>query len=426
MAAFLYYYSKGGLLFFLESTLLTDEKNHVNKLGKRQKLCTYILTDMYKKWKKGRIMNKNTLEKVTELRHYLHRHPELSCCEKETKKTLMNFLEENTDLKLTDRGDWFYAEYHPENSRGSIAFRADMDAIRVNETTDLPYRSENPGVAHKCGHDGHSSALAAFAMETEEKGADKDVYFIFQHAEENGVGGYPCSMLLEEKNIDEVYAIHNFPGVEYGTLAIREGTICCASKGMEIHFTGTSAHASQPEKGKNPAEAISRLVLELGKIADPERYTGLILATVVQVDLGERAFGVAAHEGSLLLTIRGQHEKEMDAMEGEIRAFAEKMAEEYGLELEFLFTEEFPETYCHRESVDKIREIAEEQGWKTYEMENPIRSSEDFGWYTKKTKGAMIWLGAGESWPPIHSEDFDFNDGLLEIINNIFRNILEK
>ena len=180
------------------------------------------------------------------------------------------------------------------------------------------------------------------------------------------------------------------------------------------------------EKGKNPAAAISRLVLELEKIADPARYTGLILATVVQIDAGERAFGVAAHEGSLLLTIRGQHEDEMISMENEIRAFAEKTAADEGLTVDFSYTDVFPETYCHKESVEKIKEIAEEEGWKTYEMENPIRSSEDFGWYTKKTKGAMIWLGAGESWPPIHSAEFDFNDGLIEIIDNIFRKILEK
>ena len=371
-------------------------------------------------------MKKDTLEKITALRHELHMYPELSECEVMTKKKLMDFVEENTGLKVTDMGKWFYAEYHPEVSKGSIAFRADMDAIKVYEKTDLPYKSVNEGVSHKCGHDGHSAALAGFAMEIAEKGADKDIYFIFQHAEENGAGGEPCSALITEKNIEEVYAVHNFPGVKYGTLAIREGTICCASKGMEIHFTGESAHASQPEKGKNPAKAISELVLELDHIADPERYTGLILSTVVQIDLGERAFGVAAHEGSLLLTIRGQHEEEMDAMEKEIKGFAEKLAEKYNLKVDFQYEDPFPETYCHKEAVDKIREVAEYNGWEIHEMENPIRSSEDFGYYLKKTKGAMIWLGAGENWPPIHSEDFDFNDELLPLICDIFTKILEK
>ena len=371
-------------------------------------------------------MNKSSLSKIIELRHELHMHPELSGNEKETKRRLMEFLSENTKLQLTDRGSWFYAEYHPEESRGSIAFRADMDAIKVYETTNLPYCSVNKGVAHKCGHDGHSCGLAAFAMEIDETGADKDIYFIFQHAEESGEGGEPCSALIEEKNIEEVYAIHNFPGIPFGTLGIRKGTICCASKGMIIHFTGASAHASQPENGRNPAKAISRLVLELDRIADPERYTGLILATVVQVDIGERAFGVAAHEGNLLLTIRGQHEKEMNTMQAEIESFAKKVAEEDGLTVEFSFDEEFPETYCHSESIDKIKSIAEENQWAVFEMENPIRSSEDFGWYTKKTKGAMIWLGAGENWPPIHSEDFDFNDNLIEKISEIFGTILRK
>ena len=91
---------------------------------------------------------------------------------------------------------------------------------------------------------------------------------------------------------------------------------------MEITFTGTSAHASQPEKGKNPAFAVSETVLALKEIADQSKYEGLILATVVQVDIGERAFGVSAHKGKLLLTIRGQIEAEMDRLQAQIEAFA--------------------------------------------------------------------------------------------------------
>ena len=370
-------------------------------------------------------MKKENLEKIINLRHELHKHPYLSDEEGKTKERLMNFLKENTHLKLTDMGKWFYAEYHPENSKGSIAFRADMDALKINETTDIPYKSVNPGVSHKCGHDGHSSAMCLFCMEVEEKGADKDVYFIFQHAEETGNGGEMCAKLLEEKHIDEVYAIHNFPQVKFGAIGVRNGTICCASKGMEIHFKGVSAHASQPEKGKNPSRAISKAVLELDKIADPKRYTGLILATVVQIDCGEKAYGIAAHEGSLLLTIRGQHEDEMLSMQKEIEDFCKKTASEEGLEVDFSFHEEFPETYDHKESVDKIKAVAKENNWEIYEMENPIRSSEDFGWYTKKTKGAMMWIGAGENWPALHSSDFDFNDKLIEHFVNIFYAILK-
>lgn len=368
-------------------------------------------------------MKQENLNKVIELRHALHRHPELSGQESETKKRLMAFLQENTNLTITDCGQWFYAEYHPEKPADELApmaFRADFDAIKVLEETPLPYCSVNPGVAHKCGHDGHSASLCAFAVEVSEKGADRDIYFIFQHAEEIGAGAEVCAVLIDEKGIKEVYAAHNFPGYPFASLGLREGTVNCASKGMEIIFTGASAHASQPEKGKNPAEAISQTVLALREIADQKRYEGLILATVVQVDIGERAFGVAAHKGKLLLTIRGQQEAELDRMELELVEFARKQAENYGLEIDFQYYDVFPETYNHKESIDKIRRIAEEKNWSITEMEAPIRSSEDFGYFTKKAPGALVWIGDGEDWPPLHSEGFDFNDKLIEKITDLF------
>lgn len=373
-------------------------------------------------------MDKEILDKATALRHDLHQHPELSNQETQTKETLMAFLKENSTLQINDMGKWFYAEYHPKNgeSRGSIAFRADMDAIKVLEDDALPYASACRGVAHKCGHDGHSAALAAFAIDVAQQGCGRDVYFIFQHAEETGDGAKECAALIGEKHIDEVYGVHNFPGGPFGSLGIRQGTINCASKGMELVFTGASAHASQPEMGKNPSKAVSRMILELDHIADQRRYEGLVLATVVQVDIGERAFGVAAHKGKLLLTIRGQIETEMDAMQRKIENFAKNQAEAEGLDLEIHFYEAFPETYNHPESVAKLKAIAAERGWPVNEMADPIRSSEDFGYYTKKAAGALVWLGAGEEWPPIHSEAFDYNDALIEKTAELFWTLIEK
>ena len=370
-------------------------------------------------------MRTEILQKAIELRHNLHCQPELSGQETRTKQVLMQFIKDNSNLQVTDRGKWFYAEYHPQGKRrGSMAFRADMDAIKVLEDDTLPYASVNSGVAHKCGHDGHSASLAAFAAVLSERGADKDVYLVFQHGEETGEGGEPCSVLIEEKQIEEIYALHNFPGYEEGALLLREGTVNCASKGVEITFTGTSAHASQPEKGKNPAFAVSETVLALKEIADQSKYEGLILATVVQVDIGERAFGVSAHKGKLLLTIRGQIEAEMDRLQAQIEAFARKEAERYGLEIDFAYHDAFPETFNHKESIEKVKQIAAEKGWKTEELSDPIRSSEDFGWFLKKAPGALIWMGAGFDCTPLHSADFDYNDRLIERSVDFFEGML--
>ena len=372
-------------------------------------------------------MKREILAKALNLRHKLHKYPELSGEETETKKRIRDFLRDNTDLEVVDKGAWVYAKYTAKKQPAkSIAFRADFDAIKVEEHNDVYYASVNKGVSHKCGHDGHTAALAAFAMDVEEKGCPCNVYFIFQHGEETGIGGKVCASLIEEEKIEAVYAVHNWPGAPFGSLGIREGVINCASKGMEIHMTGKSAHASYPEAGISPAGAISRMVLALDGMVKEPAYEGLVLATVVQVDVGERAFGIAAHEGRLLLTIRGEYEKELLMLQEKIVSLAEREAEREELELEVLFDDEFPETYNAPEAIAKLRCIAEERGWQLNEMADPIRASEDFGYYLKKAPGALIWIGAGENWPAIHSQEFDYNDGLIEKTVELFWGLVKR
>ena len=364
------------------------------------------------------------ISKTIRLRHWLHLHPELSGEEIRTKQKLMEFLRQNTSLEIIDRGQWFYGKFHAAGSRGGIAFRADFDAVAVDEDNRLPYASRNRGVAHKCGHDGHSSALCAFAMMVEAEGADRDVYFIFQHAEETGAGAELASRLIEDEDIQEVYAIHNYPGKPFGSVNIKTGVICCASLGMELIFTGSPAHASAPELGKNPAETISRLVLELDDLRGRFAGQGLLMATVIQMDVGQRAFGVAASRGKLLLTVRGERE---DALEGFVRGIREEAAalcEKAGLSLDVKHYDSFPETRNHQETVEKIAHLCRENDIPLVMMEEPLRTSEDFGWFLKKTPGALIWLGAGEDAAPLHDKDYDYNDDLIEKSCSIFRMLL--
>ena len=147
-------------------------------------------------------MDRENLEKIKRLRHELHAHPELSMEERETKRRLMEFLRENTKLFIEDRGHYFYAYANGKNEElEPIAFRADMDALPMEEKAGLPYGSKNPGVCHKCGHDGHCAALCGLALEADRLGTDRPVYFIFQHGEEIGGGGEECAGLIREKGI---------------------------------------------------------------------------------------------------------------------------------------------------------------------------------------------------------------------------------
>ncbi|MDO4620395.1 MAG: amidohydrolase [Lachnospiraceae bacterium] len=371
-------------------------------------------------------MDQEILEKAVQLRHELHSHPELSMEEAWTKNRLIAFLKEHTSLEIQDRGKWFYAVYRKGGSARNIAFRADFDAVPVGEPEDLvPYCSCNAGVGHKCGHDGHSSALAAYALDLEKNGADANVFLLFQHAEETGQGAAECLPFLEEEHIDEIYAVHNMPGLTAGAVAVSEGVVQYASTGMILQFEGRKSHACYPEDGINPSHAIAELILLLEKLRTEQHYRGLTMITIIGVRIGERAFGTNAGEGELLLTIRGEHESELQDLTKRIEQAAKEKAEEHKLRLEISYQDQFADCFNHREAVEKVREAARLEEIPLEDLKEPFRASEDFGRFTKERPGAIFYVGAGEEHPALHTPDYDFPDELIDVIARMYRRITE-
>lgn len=370
-------------------------------------------------------MESRNLELVKNLRHQLHKHPELSNKEIWTKSHLISFLKENTKLEVVDKGLWFYAIYHAGEWKKNIAFRADFDAVPMEEGIDLSYKSSISGVAHKCGHDGHAATLAGFALEIDQIGADKNIFFLFQHAEETGDGAAQCLDFIEENNIEEIFAYHNMSGMSYKSVNVIDGTSHCASKGMTIHMEGAPAHASQPEDGVNPAFAIAKIITAIPELTSSKEHRGMILCTIIQVDIGERAFGVAASKGDLLLTIRALYEEEMDKLQENIVELALAEGKKYGLKVSFSYNDAFPETCNYKESSDKIRKVCIDKGFELIEMKEAFRASEDFGHYLKKTKGAIFYIGNGEKYPNIHTAQYDFRDEIIETAVEVFKGLAE-
>ena len=372
-------------------------------------------------------MNKETLKKATTLRHELHMHPELSYQESWTKQHLMDFLQENTNVRLVDKGKWFYAAYLGADGQDPypIGFRADFDALPMEDEIDSPWRSRIEGCGHKCGHDGHSAAMCAFAMELEEKQLKRDVYLVFQHAEETGQGAYECGDFVKETGIKEIYSCHNVTGPAYGTVLTRlEGTNC-ASMGMNIVMTGVPTHASQPELGRNPSLAICDTAKEIMKIADQSRFEKLVLATICEISVGEHAFGIAASKGRIGVTLRAEQDKDMYQLRDEAIAFAEKRAAEDGLTVEFSYEDVFPDTTNTPEQARKVLRAAESLGLPAVLADQITRGSEDFGWFLKQCPGAEYSLSAGDR-PSIHTAGFDFMDELLETMVDVYFAILEQ
>lgn len=394
--------------------------------------------------------------KLLVLRHTLHAHPERSGEERETKRRLMEFLRENTSLRLVERENWFYAVLTRENKDGRppIAFRADMDALPVPETIDLPYGSTVAGTAHKCGHDGHSACLAALGLMLEgDPRIRRTVYLVFQAAEETGRGGKACADFLREAGIGEVYAFHNLSGYPENAVMVRDTLSQCASRGLTFHFFGKKCHAGEPEDGRNPGPALARMELfaeELaagGRVPAGSRLPGgnersvgkgeesagagkaqagdLRLVTLVGMNEGGKDFGISPGEGEISFTLRAGREDEMAEMESLLRGEAEKLSCRYGLTSSCSVSDPFPATVNDPECAEKVRRAASSLGFRVVPMENPWRPSEDFGWYLKSCPGAIFYVGNGENWPAPHEPEYDFNDRILETAPAVFLRLAE-
>lgn len=376
------------------------------------------------------MMNQKHLDLITELRHELHANAELSGQEYHTKQLLMEFIKTNTRLKVVDMGKWFYAvlkEGDPITTvKEPIAFRAEMDALPMDESIGVSYASKTPGVAHKCGHDGHCATLAGLALELEEGAGswERDIYLIFQHAEEIGAGGAECAQLIKEEGIKEIYAYHNWSGFPENTVVVRDGIAQCASKGLTISFEGAPSHASEPEHGINPAEAISELILAIKEEVEEPGYKGLVMATVVHVEIGSRNFGISASKGQVSMTLRAEYDRDFSMLEDEIRTCAEELAEEHGLKIAFEECDVFPDTVNDPAATDKVRKAAKKNGLNVMELKETIRGSEDFGYFLKECPGAIFYIGNGEDYAQLHTSEYDFKDEILDMAVEMFKSLI--
>lgn len=369
-------------------------------------------------------MKENDLKKIIDLRHKLHRYPELSNKETVTKKILMEFLKDNANLEIIDKGKWFYAKYFTDKKNKNIAFRADFDAIMMDEFLDLSYGSKNNGVAHKCGHDGHVATLSALALELERIKPDKNVYLIFQHAEETGNGAFECLEFIEECEIDEIFAFHNTSGIPFGSVMVKSGVMNYASKGMIIELVGIPTHASRPENGINPSNAFGKTIEKIGSIPKDDRFEGLVLTTIIKVDIGQEAFGIAAHSGKLMVTIRAEIQDELNYLQEYLEDFVNSIAKEEKLDCTITYKDQFPATVNHLESVKKVIDVSKRLDIDVIEMEEGVRGSEDFGHFLNETSGAIFYVGNGEDYPPLHTKEYDFNDKLIPIVLEIFKSLI--
>ena len=372
-------------------------------------------------------MDSTILKMIIALRHQLHRNPELSMCEHNTIRVIRLFLEEHTHLEIHDMGSWLYAVRKAAPGSPAIAFRADMDALPMDESLNLPYSSQTAGVSHKCGHDGHTAVLCGLALELDRIRSSRTIYLIFQPGEETGEGAAACRHLIREKGISEIYAFHNLPGYPENNVVFRRGLTQPASEGIRFFFRGKPSHASAPEQGHNPSEAIARIILYAKELAGAPRpdHPGMVLCTVTGICSGTGDFGISPGEGTLSLTIRAEDEEVMKQMEKDLISFSQRIGKENELHVSWEIRDYFPETRNHDKCLEKVIANARSLGLTCYEMNELWRASEDFGHYLKECPGAMYYIGAGTSWPALHTPAYDFNDRITETAVDLFLSLAD-
>jgi metal-dependent amidase/aminoacylase/carboxypeptidase family protein len=240
----------------------------------------------------------------------------------------------------------------------------------------------------------------------------KAVYLIFQPAEEIGEGAKLCRQLLKEEGIAEIYGFHNIPSFPRGSVLVREGTFACASTGLELTWTGEPSHAAYPENGKNPAAAVAQLILWIRERLKMS-HEGVLLCTVIGAEIGSSAYGVSAGEAVLRLTVRGENPEEFDRLLTEIREEADRLADGDGMQLSAREIERFPATVNASYGILRVREAALQADHAVIDLKQPMRWSEDFGYYLEEAGGAFFGIGDGEEYPQLHTQQYSFPDEIL-------------
>jgi amidohydrolase len=353
-------------------------------------------------------------------RHLLHQHPEVSGRETATARRIAEWLAPlHPDTLMQNLGGTGITACFDSGQPGpSILLRTELDALPIQETNDLPYRSRTDGVSHKCGHDGHMAILLLVAQYlSENRPQQGKVTLLFQPAEEDGSGAVA---VLNDPGFDVTaydiaFALHNLPDYQLGKVVYREGPFTAAVKSLIIRLHGKTAHAAEPENGQNPALAIAELLQTADQLQEPDIHNeDFALLTPVYLTMGEKAYGVSAGYGEVHLTLRAWRQAHMEAISEQFLEATRSICQKYGLTCDHDWTDAFQTNRNHPEAIALLEEAIKNQDMEGHVRAVPLKWGEDFGAFLQQIDGAMFGLGAGEDQPALHNPDYDFPDVLIE------------
>ncbi len=356
------------------------------------------------------------LPEITAWRHDLHAHPEILF---ETHRTSAIVAEKLRDFGCEEvvtgigRTGVVGVIHGKTNTSGKvIGLRADMDALPIHEQTDLPYKSKTDGAMHACGHDGHTSMLLGAAKYlSETRNFDGTVVLIFQPAEEGGGGGKEMcdDGLMDRWGIQEVYGMHNWPGVPVGQFAIRPGAFFAATDTFEMVIEGKGGHAAKPHLALDTTVVASHVVIALQTIASRiVSPTEQVVVSVTSFETSSKAYNVIPQKVHLRGTVRTMSKETRDLAESSLISIAEGTAAAFGATAKVDFKRGYPVMVNSEEQTEFAAQVATSVAGKC-DFADQTMGGEDFAYMLEERPGAYIFVGNGDG-ADVHHPEYVFKD----------------
>ncbi len=371
-------------------------------------------------------------EDLTAWRRDIHAHPELLFDVHRTAafvaEKLKEFGADEIVCGIGRTGVVGVIKGRQGGSGKTIGLRADMDALPIVEALDRPHKSKNPGVMHACGHDGHTAMLLGAARYlAETRNFDGTAVVIFQPAEEGGTGGRAMvdDGMMDRFAIDEVYGMHNAPGVPFGHFALRAGPLMAAVDQFTIDIEGRGGHAAWPSRCIDPTMVGAHIMTALQTIVS--RNVDPIESAVVSVtkfNAGE-AFNVIPQSAHLAGTARTFSKDVQDMLEGRLKEIVRHTATAFGATATVDYRRLCAVLSNHNAQTDFAASVARQIAGENVDAEfRPVAGGEDFAFMLEARPGAFIFLGQGDT-AYLHHPEYDFNDEIITIGASYWAKLVE-